>query len=136
MRISVLILVSILLFLSCKTEEPITWQEDEKGIQYWVVADSIGTDSVSLGNKMKLQMEILIADSTIYDSRERGEAIELIYSEILFRGSLNSVLEQMTAGDSSLVKMRADQFYPESRPEGISAADSIDFRIKLLEILH
>ena len=130
-----LLLFSILLCLSCKTEKKLTWQEDESGIQYWLVADSLGTDSLTYGNKVKLQLEILKADSPIYDSRQRGEAIELIYNEQLFGGSLNSALGQMTVGDSSLLKMQADQFYPAGRPNGLGAKDSLNFRIKLLEIL-
>lgn len=131
-----LALLTFLFCVSCNTaSEPVTWQEDKNGITYWLVADSIGTDTLSFGKKIKLQLEILKSDSIIYDSRSRGAALELIYTERLFQGSLQSALAIMTPGDSALLKMKSTQFYPEGRPKGLGENDSIDCRIKLIEIL-
>lgn len=113
----------------------VTWQKDDKGINFWIVGDVPGTDTLKIGNKFKLQLEILSSDSIIYDSRQRGEALEFVYTEKLFSGTFGSALQLMTPGDSALLKMRVDQFYPNGKPRGLAKEDSINCRIKLVGLL-
>lgn len=127
--------VLVLLVLGCKESVPF-WQKTEGGTKYHINSNDSGI-SPKLNDQLKFHLSIMnTSDSVIvFDSMERIEALEFIYSPLLFNGALREVLPLVQVGDTMLLEMPAAQFYGKSFPAGLNKTDSIQCKLQMLEVI-
>ncbi len=109
------------------------------GIDYFFAIDKPGSLKPREGDQIRINMVSIVGNRYLYNSfqQNKGKPVEFGVAKPAFKGDIIEVISLMTAGDSVVCLMDADNVYKntkQKKPDFVKKGDKIQYMIKLVSI--
>jgi FKBP-type peptidyl-prolyl cis-trans isomerase FkpA len=137
-KISLAIMAAGMVVMSaCNKESEGGFKTAEGGLEYNLISSNKEGIKAKIGDIVSLHMIYTNdKDSVLFDTYDRGSAIEMQLRESAFKGSLEDGLMMMSPGDSAMFLINADSLFAKTfnapLPDFIAAGSKLKFRVKLI----
>lgn len=134
-----ILLCGFSLQVTAQNPTPPNFKKTGTGIDYFFVVDKPGGLKPKEGDQIKINMVSIVGNRYLYNSfqQNKGKPVEFGVAKPAFKGDIIEVISLMTAGDSVVCLMDADNVYKntkQKKPDFVKKGDKIQYMIKLVSV--